>query len=704
MSARLPLRLVLLLTIVGLFGGAGAAAHESKDRVAIEWKRDPKTAVRRAEAAPPAAPDLPPDIAIPPAAAAPGVEPSRAERPPGPGRDIDGVAMRAGEDMAHEAARVWGWRECWRAGFARGVTEALDDPRLGAWDHEEGMRFGRSDPRVRALGDHIANEAAEGTADNEAEARVRQQFMDLTLEPGRERADARDSSRRGTVPRFGGPWAVEPVLDEVFAAYPLGRTPGLSRDGRGATEDWHVAPGLLARGDRDRTAYDARWKDPEFAFSIWRERQRRGSPWSRLTSVERERFRMVFSDQFQAALGSIDWRLTREAWRIGFTDGWRYGAAIQAEWAYRQGYAEGFDLGVGETAAIAFPYAYDRAYAAAYDRWFDDWSRSARPGIGEVRLEDETGDGVFEPGERVFVEVDVVNYGGGAGTFDVIASGSELGAPVTTSVSLAGRGRAREAERLSLRVSDRVPPRTRTAVTVALADARADAPLYVSRPLEIEGLPAIDADRIGGRVTLTFAVANTSRRDARAVVSVLPLTGTRDSREDDLGIIPAGGQRQASVTFNGIHPLDLIGGVSRWRATVARGDQVDDVREIRIAPVATDFSNPDLMDFMLALAALPQVSRSDVQDARALMMERLRADWARTADASGNPYKRDFESEGTETVLGELVHATQGGHRSFASPQVFDGLDDDIAALSEDLPGAHPLLRKWMKKLAKRVG
>jgi hypothetical protein len=412
----------------------------------------------------------------------------------------------------------------------------------------------------------------------------------------------------------------------------------------------------------------------------------------------------VFCDRFDAALASTDLRLTHTAWRIGFDDGWRYGAAIQAEWAYRRGVAEGFDAGVRETAAIAFPYAYDRAYATAYTRWFDTWSGSAHPGVGDVRLADETGDGVFEPGERVQVEVDVVNYGGGAGVFDLIASGSDLDAPATASVRLAGRGRAPGAEKLSLRVGDRVPPRTRTAVTVTLADARADAPLYVSRPLAIEGEPAIDADRLGGRVTLTLAVLNTSRRDARAVLSVLPLTGAKDKREDDLGVVPAGGSRQASVTFDGIHPLDLIGGASRWRASVARGDTIDDAREIRISPVATDLSNPDLMDFMLALAATPQVSRSDVQDVRALMMERLRADWERAADASGNPYKRDFESAGTETVLGELVRAAQGGRRSFASPQVFEGLDGEIAALGDELPGAHPLLRKWMQKLARRLG
>jgi hypothetical protein len=590
----------------------------------------------------------------------------------------------------------------WRAGFARGGA-ALDDPRLGAWDHGQGMRMGRTDPRVRPLGDHLANEAAQGVADRAAEEQVRRQFMDLTRLPGRERAGP-SRPPGGTVSRFDGPWAIAPVLDAVFREYPVGQAPGLSRDGRRALEDWHLAPATLVRRDRATAAYDVRWKDAEFAFSRWRERQRRGSLWSRWSASEQDRFHTVFCDRFRDALASIDRRLTRVAWRTGFDDGWRYGAMIKAEWAYRQGYAEGFDSGVSETASIAFPYAYERAYAGAYARWFDSWSRAAHPGIEAVRLADETGDGIFEPGEGVLVEVEVVNYGGGAGAFDLIASGTDLGAPATRSVSLVSRGRFPGTEKLTLRVPDRVPARTATAVTIAMADARADTPLYISRPLEIDGAPVIDADRIGGRVTLTISVRNASRREAAAVVSFLPLTGARDPREDDLGSIPAGDSRQASATFDGIHPLDLIGGVSRWRASVARDAKIDDSREIRIDPVATDLSNPDLMDFMIALAGLSRVSPADARDARALMMDRLRADWERAADASGNPYKRDFETESTTTVLGELVRTTSRGRRSFTSPQVFDGLDDDIAALIEELPGAHPLLRKWMRKLAARVG
>jgi hypothetical protein len=604
--------------------------------------------------------------------------------------------------MAREAAEVWGRRECWRAGFARGVSEALDDPRLGEWDRQNGMKSGRSDPRVRALGDHFAKEAADAPAAMDAEARVRAQFMDLARQPGRDRAGG--EIPRGTEAQFDGPFAAEPVLEDVFDAYPFARDPGLSRDGRRAIEGWGMEPTNFAHRDRVQPAYDARWKDPGAAFSTWRGRQGPRSPWSRLTAAEWDRFRAIFCNQFDATLDSLDLRYTRDAWRAGFEDGWRYGARIQSEWSFRRGYAQGFDAGIRETASIAYPYAFARAYDDAYDHWFNEWSRTAHPGIGSVQLADESGDGIYEPGERVLIKVDLVNYGGGDGSFDLIASGSELGAPSSQAVRLSGRGRAAGAERLALRVNDRVPPRTRTAVTVTLADARADTPLYVSRPFELEDSPAIKADRLEGRVTLDFAVSNTSNRDAHAMLRVEPLTGPRDPRENDLGIIPAGGRRTATVAFDGIHPLDLIGGESRWRASVARGDVVDDTQDIRIAPVATDLSNPDLMDFMVALARTAEISRSDVKDARALMMERLRADWARAAGASGNPYKRDFDTEGTETVLGQLVRVAQGGKRSFASPQVFAGLDDDIMTLAEDLPGAHPLLRKWMKKLASRVG
>jgi hypothetical protein len=618
-----------------------------------------------------------------------------------PGVEVDALAVRAGEEMAGEAVRVWGRREYWRAGFARGVSSALADTRVGAWDREQGLRSGRADSRARALGDHLANEAAEGRAERDAETRIRAQFMDLAHEPVRDRTGA---VRAPDPPNgFEGPFAAEPLLDDVFVAYPLNRFLGLSGDGRRAIEGWPVEPKLLARDRGAGSVYDAKWSDPESAFSTWKNRQGPGSYWFRLKGEERDRFHDLFCDRFSPVVASADTRITLDAWRAGFEEGWRYGAIIAAEWAYRRGYAEGFDAGVRETAVIAFPYAYGRAYDAAQERWFDEWSHTAHAGIGEIRLADESGDGIFEPGERVLIDVDVVNYGGGSGVFDLIASGREFGRPETTALHLSGRGPVSGVSRLTLRADDRVPARTRTGVTVALADARADAPVYISRPLEIDGAPTIDADRLQGRVTIRFVVDNASRREARAIVRVESLGGAASAQDHDLGPIAAGSRQSASLTFDGIHPLDLIGAESRWRASVAHDGTMNDTREIRLAPVATDLGNPDLMDFTVALAGTKDVSRSDVQDARALMMERLRADWSRAADASGNPYKRDYETEGVETVLGQLVRLTQKGSRSFASPQVFDGLGHAIAVLADDLPGAHPLLRKWMKKLAARM-
>lgn len=680
-----------------------ASAHDTKDRVLLDWKRDPKSAPRRVDAPVPAPPEVPPELQPP--TGAPQVEASRVAPPPGTASmpAYAAAAARAGEEAAREASQSSGFREYWRAGFSRGIDAALEDPRLGAWDREEGRRAGRRDPRVRTLGDHLANESAVGVADHDAEARVRTRFMDLSSEPRRDRADSRGRPAHGAAPRFDGPYGIEPVLDDVFIGFPPSRYAGLSREGRRAIGEWRVEPAYFTPANRHGHGYDARWKDCGAVFARWRDRQRRDSIWVRLNPAERERFRAIFCERFEQTLRSIDMRNAQAAWRTGFADGWHYGAEIQAEWSYRRGYAEGFDQGVGETAAIAFPYAYDRAYSESYERWFDDWSRTAHPGLDAVRLADESGDGVFEPGERVSVEADVVNYGGGFGNFELIASGDDVGPASRTQVRLVGRGRLAGSQRLSLRVGDRVAIRTRSDVIVTIADARVDAPLYVSRPLEFDGNPTIDADRLQGRVVLNIGTVNTSRRAAAAVLRVERLTDAGAGASENLGSVPAGGSRRAAITLTGIHPLDLIGGEARWRASIVRGSQVDDVKEIRIAAVATDLTNPDLMDFMIALAKTPEVSRSDVADARDLMMDRLRADWERAGDLDGNPYKRDYDTEGSETVLGQLVRVTHGGGRNFDSPQVFAGMGRDVEALADDLPGAHPLLRKWMKKLAKRL-
>ena len=47
-------RFVVVVSLAGAMTGAMAAAHEARERVPIDWKRDPKVAVRRTEAPAPA--------------------------------------------------------------------------------------------------------------------------------------------------------------------------------------------------------------------------------------------------------------------------------------------------------------------------------------------------------------------------------------------------------------------------------------------------------------------------------------------------------------------------------------------------------------------------------------------------------------------------------------------------------------------------
>jgi hypothetical protein len=696
MDRRIVRRAALALAL-STCAARSALGHQPDERVPIDW-RHAGPGAPWSDVPAPAAPDVPADLEVAPA---PPVAAAREAPPPRAPDAVEAAAARASTEAARDAVRSLGWRACWRAGFARGLAMATSDPRVGAREGDAGRRAGALDPRVPPLAEHFAGEAASSAAESDAEAVVRRMFMDLSRAPGRG-ADAH-ASPSGPSPAFAGPFATEPRLSDVFAEKRPARSRGLSVEGARAWADWRIAPDDLARGGAP-AAGDARWTDAAAAFDSWRSRQPRGSPWSRLAVPDRDRFRVVFLARFDAALREADAGLTREAWRLGFADGWGYGATVQGEWSYRRGFAAGFDAAIREAATRDYPYAYARAYDDAFDRRFEAWSSTARPGIAALRVTDASGDGVFEPGEGVLVEAELVNYGGGRGTLDLIASGRGLGPPSRIGVDLDGRGPVAGTEHLSLHVDERAAVPSRATVALTISDARADAPIVVSRPLAFEGAPSLGADRIGGRVTVSAPARNTSRRDARATVRVESLTLARSDQEVDVGAVPAGARRDAALTIDGIHPLDLIGAETRWKVTIVRDGTIDDARELSLPPVAADLTNPDLMDFMVGLARTPDVSRADVEDSRGLMMDRLRADWQRATAADGNPYRRDFETGGAETALGELVRVARTGRRSFVSPQVFDGLGSAAMSLADDLPGAHPLLRKWMKKLAQRVG
>jgi hypothetical protein len=84
-------------------------------------------------------------------------------------------------------------------------------------------------------------------------------------------------------------------------------------------------------------------------------------------------------------------------------------------------------------------------------------------------------------------------------------------------------------------------------------------------------------------------------------------------------------------------------------------------------------------------------------------MQRLEADWRARGAEKGNAYRDDAADGGTRTALGELVRAYERDHPTLRGSLAWNGLDDEISALSERLDGVHPSLRRWMRKLASRL-
>ena len=95
------------------------------------------------------------------------------------------------------------------------------------------------------------------------------------------------------------------------------------------------------------------------------------------------------------------------------------------------------------------------------------------------------------------------------------------------------------------------------------------------------------------------------------------------------------------------------------------------------------------------------IGRGEEAALRALLIERLRVDWKASVRARGNPYKRDYKRGTTTTALGALVEATDA--RGVGGSPVFAGLRGDVLDLARELPGMHPFLRKYTKRLAKKL-
>jgi hypothetical protein len=69
----------------------------------------------------------------------------------------------------------------------------------------------------------------------------------------------------------------------------------------------------------------------------------------------------------------------------------------------------------------------------------------------------------------------------------------------------------------------------------------------------------------------------------------------------------------------------------------------------------------------------------------------------------GNPYRFDHRHGAATTALGDLVLTCAALDPVSRSHEIFAGLSDEVLELSVGLPGTHPFLRSWVRKLAREL-
>jgi hypothetical protein len=257
---------------------------------------------------------------------------------------------------------------------------------------------------------------------------------------------------------------------------------------------------------------------------------------------------------------------------------------------------------------------------------------------------------------------------------------------------------------LTVRIADDVPVRTRGRLELAMAGERKTAEVLVARPLQFEGGWTVDSrDALQGVTVVDVRISNRSRRPVTGSLAIVDPSGNAGMAGRDLGRLAAGEVREVRFRLDGLDPLDILSGELKLGFQATDGFVVHDGLDVAFPNLAVDLGNDDLVTLMLDLAADRSASQRDVDRARALMLERMKADWRIAARGRNNPYKRDFRGESDETALGELVQRAAEIRGARMGQDVLGDLSDDLFALSGDLPGAHPFLRKWFRKLVARI-
>ena len=610
-------------------------------------------------------------------------------------RQARGAAVWTADTLVDQRGR----REYFRVGYYEGMIEALRDTTLGRRDYRRGEWHGWRDVEARSIGTQTGADAARLEAGRNAEMQVVRQFSDLGARPRRlARAD-----RPSFIPTL--PLIAEPTLDEVFADFPLTAFGPAARRREAFLEGWRYDAARLMDCRTYADFFDARWDDVDAAFLFWNKRPERSAYYRTLRGAgERRWFEEKFGEVFVQRVATHVQSDLVPAFERGASRGWSYGAFARQELDYRKGFRSGFMRSLEEAALVGFHAEYPGHYEMAYRASFDDWSRNPKLEIGEVVLSDGNGDGVFAPGEQLFVDAELINFGGGHAHLPLQLDGPVLDRSASRTIDLPPRSVTRPERRLQVRIAAHTPNRTRTELELVLAESVRHLSLRVSHPLQLRREAwRVRRSNLDGEVTLEVDVANESTRsvNGKLVLTTDSLPGKIVTRS--LGAVEAGQVRRLALEIDGLDPLDLLAGWVELDVALYGGAAVHDRSSYHIPDAARDLSNRDLLLFVVRMAHERRGTGGRVATARELLMTRLQADWRAAAARNGNPYKFDYRHDGATTALGDLVRTYRQQDPAVRRHPVFAGLSNDVLKLAERLPGIHPFLRKYVRRLAREL-
>ena len=606
------------------------------------------------------------------------------------GDRLERSAVTTARRAAERAVERDGLPNYFRVGLHQGMRAALSDDLLGVVAYEAGRRDGRGDREARLQGRELGLAEAMQQASALADEAVEIAFRQLDHAPI---FDAQPLNAPALVIDYA---TERPLLDVFFDQRPLGQFIA-ARDLSAWVDGWGWDARRLAACADYNDFYVTDWTRATQALNRWQRRHR--AELSRLPIVAQRRLENRFLLAYERTLDRADRRLAR-AWERGQDLGWAYGAALQSDRQFKLGFADGFDRTVVRHAQRAFDRSFATEYANAYAAAFQQWETQAVVEIVAVRLFDEDGDDVFEPGESISLDLELVNFGGAATVTTPQLLGNGLLDVRGDALRVAARTQTFQEATLQAAIDPTARPRTTLKLGVAVDDAVRDLDLQVRRPLEmIAGSLRMMPRGLEGRLRVEIDVQNISLRD-RPMELLLSTRGVTAEQRQQAPLLAAKERRMVQFELEALPQLDLIAGDLGLDLALQSDGVLQDQLRRNVPGTALDLSSGELSAlFQQMLDQGASIVEADRM--RELWLQRLRVDWRASVRARGNPYKRDFKGRGTQTALGDLVQLA--AMTGTAGDPLLVGLEDDVMRLARDLPGPHPLLRKYVRRLAKRL-